>query len=254
VITPFYISPSQEDLYEHYVQIARSTALPIIIYSNPARTGGVLPSPDTILRLAQVDNIIALKDSSGNLALTADYITQTRTQDFVLIMGQDKLFYAGLMHGCSGLIAATANVVPDLVAKLYEAHARKDFSRCLDLQERVTLIRQGFESASFPVAAKAMIKMVGIDVGVPKAPLGSGKTLSPVELEKLQELITSATRKNYRDTGRESLCFFSRRLESIQQRIGLGVYRRRYYRHRGGIFCARRRRLGRNSGEYQAHD
>lgn len=192
VITPFYISPSQEDLYEHYIQISQSTRLPIIIYSNPARTGGVLLSPGTISKLAKVDNIIALKDSSGNLALTAEYITRTREEDFMLLMGQDKLFFSGLMHGCKGLIAATANVVPDLVVKLYDAYVQKDFTRCLALQERVTLIRQGFESATFPVAVKEMIKMVGIDVGTAKAPLGKGKTLSSDDLDKLQKLITVA--------------------------------------------------------------
>jgi 4-hydroxy-tetrahydrodipicolinate synthase len=195
VITPFYISPSQADLAEHYIRIAKSTRLPVIIYSNPARTGGVMPSPDTLSKLARVENIIALKDSSGNLALTAEYIMRTRQEDFRLIMGQDKLFFSGLMHGCRGLIAATANVVPDLVVKLYEAYIQKDFNRCLALQERVALIRQGFESAPFPVAAKEMIKMVGIDVGTPKAPLGSAKTLPSDDLDKLQTLIAKATQK-----------------------------------------------------------
>jgi 4-hydroxy-tetrahydrodipicolinate synthase len=195
VITPFYISPSQEDLAEHYIQIAKSTRLPVIIYSNPARTGGVMPSPDTLSKLARVDNIIALKDSSGNLALTAEYITRTREEDFMLIMGQDKLFFSGLMHGCRGLIAATANVVPDLVVKLYEAYVQKDINQCLALQERVALIRQGFETAPFPVAAKEMIKMVGIDVGTPKAPIGSGKTLPSDDLDKLRKLIGEATQK-----------------------------------------------------------
>lgn len=193
VITPYYISPSQEDLAEHYIQIAKSTRLPVIIYSNPARTGGVIPSPETVSKLARVDNIIALKDSSGNLALTAEYITRTREEDFMLIMGQDKLFFSGLMHGCRGLIAATANVVPDLVVKLYEAYVQKNIKQCLALQERVALIRRGFESAPFPVAAKEMIKMVGIDVGTPKAPLGSGKTLHSDDLDTLQELIRKAT-------------------------------------------------------------
>jgi len=182
-------------LAEHYIQIAKSTRLPIIIYSNPARTGGVKPSPDTLSKLARVDNIIALKDSSGNLALTAEYIMRTREEDFMLIMGQDKLFFSGLMHGCKGLIAATANVVPDLVVKLYDAYIREDINQCLALQERIALIRQGFESVPFPVAAKEMIKMVGIDVGTPKAPLGIGRSLSSGDLDKLQKLITEATHK-----------------------------------------------------------
>ena len=189
ILTPFYIMPSQEDLYEHYVRIANNTSLPVIVYSNPGRTGGVCPAPETVLKLSRIENIVGLKDSSGNLALTAEYIRQTEDGDFCVLMGQDKLFFAGLMHGCTALVAATANVAPKLVVELYDAYVNKSFERCLHLQKKVTLLRDGFECLPFPVAAKALIKMVGIDVGPPRAPLGLGRELSSEELKKLKKII-----------------------------------------------------------------
>jgi len=189
VITPFYISPSQEELYQHYMKIAKSTSLPIILYSNPGRTGGLYPAPETVLRISKVENIVGLKDSSGNLALTAEYIKQTQDQDFCILMGQDKLFFAGLAHGCTALVAATANVAPKLLVQLYEAYISRDFQSCLDLQHKVTLVRKGFESMPFPVAAKAMIKMAGVDVGLPAAPMGLGRELSPEELRQLEGIV-----------------------------------------------------------------
>lgn len=193
VITPFYISPSQEDLYQHYVMIAKSTSLPVIVYSNPGRTGGLFPTPESVLKISKVENIVGLKDSSGNLALTAEYIKQTQDQDFCVLMGQDKLFFAGLTHGCTGLVAATANVAPKLLVRLYEAYIRRDFQTCLALQHKVTLIRTGFETMPFPVAAKAMIKMAGVDVGPPAAPLGLGKEITSYELDRLQKIVKAVT-------------------------------------------------------------
>jgi len=189
ILTPFYISPTQEDLYEHYATIAKKTRLPIIIYSNPGRTGGVTPSPQTAKRLAKIKNIVALKDSSGNLGLTAEYIRQTKDEDFSILMGQDKLFYAGLMHGCTGLVAATANVAPRLLVELYRAYTKKDFEKCLTLQEKVTLIRNGFELLPFPVAAKAMMKIAGVDVGLAQTPLGTGKEIPPDILAELKKIV-----------------------------------------------------------------
>lgn len=191
ILTPFYISPTQEDLYNHYMRIAGETDLPIIIYSNPARTGGVYPSPETIARLSEITNIVALKDSSGNLALLSEYVRQTKETDFFILMGQDKHFYAGLLHGCTGLVAATANVAPRLLVDLYHAFVEKDLERCLSLQEGVRRIREGFEALPFPVAAKAMIKLAGVDVGPAFAPLGRGREIPPDILARLKEIVDS---------------------------------------------------------------
>ena len=189
VITPFYISPSQDELYEHYRIIAKNTSIPIIIYSNPGRTGGLYPIPETVLKFSRIGNILGLKDSSGNLALTAEYVRITQNEDFVILMGQDKLFFAGLVHGCTALVAATANVAPKLVVELYEAFSKRDFDRCLIAQDKVSLIRKGFEALPFPVAAKAMIKMVGVDVGAPAAPLGTGRKITPSLLKELEAIV-----------------------------------------------------------------
>ena len=109
---------------------------------------------------------------------------------FSILMGQDKLFFAGLMHGCTGLVAATANVSPALVVELYRACMEREVDRGLELQSKVTLIRNGFESLPFPVAAKAMMNLAGLEVGLPRAPLGLGRKISSAEEEELRIILS----------------------------------------------------------------
>ena len=188
VITPFYISPSQEDLLSYYSTVAKATSLPIIIYSNPGRTGGIYPAPSIVAELSEQRNIVGIKDSSGDLALTAEYIDIIDSSRFAVLMGQDKLFFQGLIQGCSGLVAATANIAPKLLVDLWNAYRSKDWETCLELQKKVTLIRKGFELLPFPVAAKVMIEMIGIKVGSPRGPLGS-RPISSVERRKLESIV-----------------------------------------------------------------
>jgi 4-hydroxy-tetrahydrodipicolinate synthase len=170
VLTPFFVSPTQQELYEHYAAIAGATSLPIVLYSNPGRTG-VRLAPETLARLAQMENIVGIKDSSGDLSLTAEYIRVTPDNSAVL-MGRDTLILAGLLYGCAGAIAATANVVPRLVVEIYERFQAGDLAGAQQAQERLAPLRHAFTWGTFPVVVKEAANMIGLAAGPARGPAG----------------------------------------------------------------------------------
>ncbi|MBV8046109.1 MAG: 4-hydroxy-tetrahydrodipicolinate synthase [Paludibacterium sp.] len=115
-VAPYYNKPSQEGLYQHFRAQAEAVALPVLLYNVPGRTVADL-SNDTILRLAQIDNIVGLKDATGNLARHAD-LTRHAPADFALYSGDDSTSLAYLLSGGHGVISVTANVAPRLMSRL----------------------------------------------------------------------------------------------------------------------------------------
>ncbi len=184
VITPCFISPSEDELYEHYVTIASSTKLPVLIYTNPSRTG-IAMSPTLVARLSTVDNIAGIKDSSGDLSLTAEYIRNTGP-DFSVLVGRDTLIYGALLYGAKGAIAATANVAPRLVVEIYEAYMRGDLENARRAQARLAPLRSAFGLGSFPVVIKDALELMGIRVGTTRAPV---RSLDKPRQQKLREIL-----------------------------------------------------------------
>jgi 4-hydroxy-tetrahydrodipicolinate synthase len=129
VITPYFIHPNDSELFEYFTTVAKSTQLPLLLYNNPARTGVTL-TPDFVTRASEIDNIIGVKDSSGDLTLTGEYIRRTG-DDFSVLAGRDTLIYGTLCYGGQGGISATANVVPKVVVEIYEAFVAGDMKRAL---------------------------------------------------------------------------------------------------------------------------
>ena len=170
VLTTFFISPTQQELYEHYAAIAGATSLPIVLYSNPGRTGVSL-IPETLARLARIENIVGIKDSSGDLSLTAEYVRVT-PDDFAVLMGRDTLILAGLLYGCAGAIAATANVVPRLVVEIYERFQAGNLAGAQRAQERLSPLRRAFAWGTFPVVVKEAANMIGLAAGPARGPVG----------------------------------------------------------------------------------
>lgn len=168
VLTPYFMTPTQDELVEHYTTIASATDLPVILYTNPSRTQVNLPL-GTVRRLAEVDTIIGIKDSSGDLTLLSDYVRET-PEDFAVLVGRDTLIYPALCMGADGAIASTANVAPHLVSEIYNAYRAGDRERALELQGRLTPLRQLVDKATFPVVLKEALRMAGIDAGYCFAP------------------------------------------------------------------------------------
>lgn len=180
ILTPFFVAPSQQELYEHYAAIAEATSLPIVLYTNPDRTGVPL-KPETLARLSEIPNIVGIKDSSGDLSLTAEYVRAT-PDDFAVLMGRDTLILGGLLYGCKGAIAATGNVVPALVASIYDRFVAGDLEGAKQAQEELAPLRLAFTWGTFPVVIKEALNLMGMDAGPARRPVG------PMSNEKREQL------------------------------------------------------------------
>ncbi len=170
VITPYFIDPSRDELYAHFSRILEAVEIPVLAYNNPGRTGVSL-SPDLAADLAEsADHFIGIKDSSGDLTNTMGYISRC-PKDFRVFMGRDTLIYAGLSYGCVGAVAATANVVPELVVDIYDAFQQRDHPLAKERQYRLAPLREAFSLGSFPVVVKEAMDLLGLPVGNCRAPI-----------------------------------------------------------------------------------
>jgi 4-hydroxy-tetrahydrodipicolinate synthase len=170
-ITPFFVKPSQEELYRHYVALALSVNLPVLAYNNPARTGVNL-LPVTAARLARdALNFAGIKDSGGDLTQFAEYI-RLCPPGFRVLMGRDSLIFAGLAHGAAGAVSASANVVPELMVSIYDAVAARDFARGRELQRLLSPLRLAFDLGTFPAVIKEAMQMIGLPAGPTRQPVG----------------------------------------------------------------------------------
>jgi 4-hydroxy-tetrahydrodipicolinate synthase len=184
VLTPFFVNPNADELYEHYRAIAASTKLPVLLYTNPDRTG-VKISAALLSRLAQIENIVGMKDSSGDLTLAQEYLGAT-PKDFSLVMGRDTLIFSGLLTGAKGAIAATGNVVPALVVKIYDCWKKGDIEGARKAQEALAPLRLAFTWGTFPVVIKEALDLIGMQGGPCRAPVGP---LSATQRERLKNLL-----------------------------------------------------------------
>jgi 4-hydroxy-tetrahydrodipicolinate synthase len=184
ILTPYFIGPNDDQLLDHYKAVAESTSLPILVYTNPARTN-VKISPGLLARLAQVKGIVGIKDSSGDLELTAEYI-RVVPPTFSVLMGRDTLIYAGLSYGTKGSIAATANVKPALVASIYDKYMAGDLPGALQAQRELAPLRLAFAWGTFPVVIKEALNLMGMDAGPCRAPVGP---LTAEQRERLKKVL-----------------------------------------------------------------
>ncbi len=168
VISPFFLKFSDDELYEHYRTIAASTRLPVVLYSNPVLTGLKMSTP-LVRRLAEIDNIVGVKDSSGDLAVTQSYIEIG--SDFSVLAGRDGLILATLLHGGRGAISSLANVCPELIVGIYNNFVDKNIDAALDAQKRVARLRELVGLGTFPSAIKYALQLQGFDVGEGRAPI-----------------------------------------------------------------------------------
>ncbi|UNX55597.1 dihydrodipicolinate synthase family protein [Georgenia sp. TF02-10] len=168
VLTPYFMTPTQHELLTHYTEVAAATDLPVVLYTNPGRTGVDL-DVETVLQLAKVETIVGIKDSSGNPDLLRRFLTE-RPAGFAVLVGRDNMILEGLREGADGAIASTANVAPALVAGIYEAYRAGDLERAARLQAALSPLRAIVDRATFPVVLKEGLRLVGVDAGVCLAP------------------------------------------------------------------------------------
>lgn len=186
VLTPMFISQTQEELYTYFKEIADSTKLPIILYNNKPKTN-VMIEPATVARLAEIPNIVAVKDSTGDMTNTAEYIRLTRgNENFHVLMGRDTLIHAALCYGATGSIASCANVAPRVAADIYDKYMEGDLKGSLEAQFKLAPLRIACNMGTFPAVIKEGLIMQGIEVGKCMAPISE---LCDADKEKLRTVL-----------------------------------------------------------------
>lgn len=169
IITPWFAAASQEELVAHYTAVAEAVDMPIVLYNIPARTGNAL-QPATVERLAEIDTIVGVKDSSGNFDNMLQYIERTGTGDFAVLSGNDSLILWNLMAGGAGGIAGCANVFPKNMVEIYEAFQRGDLKRARECQDNIRAFRNCFKYGNPNTIVKAAVAMQGYPVGTCRRP------------------------------------------------------------------------------------
>jgi 4-hydroxy-tetrahydrodipicolinate synthase len=189
VLTPMFVSQTQTELYEFYKTVASNTRMPVIMYNNKPKTN-VTIEPSTAARLSEIDNIIGVKDSTGDFTNSAEYLRLTKGNDhFSVLIGRDTLIYAGLCYGASGSIASCANVAPRLVADIYDKFMAGDMPGSLEAQFQLNPLRLACNMGTFPEVIKEGLELEGYPVGKCLAPIGSLTDEQREELRKvLQDL------------------------------------------------------------------
>jgi len=183
VVTPFYLKPTDRGIYEHFDTIAGQVDLPIILYNIPQCTGLALPW-QMVEDLAQIPNVVGVKDSSGQLSFILAVLEKVRDRINVLC-GHDEIVVGALAAGCSGAILASANVIPDVWVSVYDAVQKGDLKTAREWQYRVQKIAR-IIAKSGPVGTKEALNMMGLKVGSVRLPLSVGGELTYEEREELR--------------------------------------------------------------------
>jgi len=159
-VTPYYNKPTQEGLYQHYKAIASSTRLPIIVYSVQGRTG-VNVEPSTLARLAQIENIVAVKEASGNIGQMANVLHEVPST-FDVLSGDDAITIPLMALGGRGIISVVANQIPGEMTQLAQACLRGDFDTARKIQARfLPLMNVNFVESN-PIPVKASMGLMGL--------------------------------------------------------------------------------------------
>lgn len=171
VLQPMFLKPNAEELFLHFKTIAEAVPdTPVLLYNNPGRVGYTL-SADLVEKLAhEVKNIVGMKDTSGDITQTEEFIRRNRDVDFKVFGGKDTLLYASLCIGAVGGVCTAGNFMPELIVDIYNKYMAGDMKGALDAQYKLNPVRLSMDSASFPVAAKDMAIMRGRAVGKPYLP------------------------------------------------------------------------------------
>lgn len=171
VLQPMFLKPTEAELFEHFKTIAEAVPdTPMLLYNNPGRVGYTM-SGNLVDRLAhEVPNIVGMKDTSGDITQTAEFIRRTRDVNFKVFGGKDTLLYASLCHGAVGGVCTAGNFMPELIVDVYNKYMAGDLEGSLEAQFKLNPVRLSMDGASFPVAAKDMANLRGRNIGVPYRP------------------------------------------------------------------------------------
>lgn len=169
LVGPYYNKPTQEGYYQHFSTIAKSTNLPIILYNVPGRTGSNV-LPPTVVRLAEIENIVAVKEASGNLDQVSEII-RTKPENFILYSGDDSLTLPMLSVGAVGVISVASHVVGLEINQMITAFLANDIVKARQLHLKLLPIFKTMFITTNPIPVKMAVNLLGINAGSPRLPL-----------------------------------------------------------------------------------
>jgi 4-hydroxy-tetrahydrodipicolinate synthase len=187
LVAPYYNKPNQEGLYQHFKAIAESTKLPVMIYNIPGRSV-VNIEPETIIRLSKIENIVAVKEASGNLDAMTEIIANT-DEDFVLYSGDDGLTLPVLSIGGKGVVSVASHIIGNEMQEMIASFMNGDLKKAAELHQKLFPIMKGLFAAPNPVPVKTALQIKGLDVGSVRLPLVPLTENERVQLTKLLQSI-----------------------------------------------------------------
>ncbi|PIT38489.1 4-hydroxy-tetrahydrodipicolinate synthase [Snodgrassella alvi] len=158
-VVPYYNKPNQEGIYRHFKTIAEATSIPMILYNVPGRTVADM-QPDTALRLAQIDNIVGIKEATGNIG-RACYLFKHVPENFAVYSGDDPTAMAFLLCGGHGVISVTANVAPKMFADMCHAALRGDIAGARSLNDKLQRLHGDLFCEPSPAPTKWALSRIG---------------------------------------------------------------------------------------------
>ncbi len=188
LVVPYYNKPTQEGLYQHFEAIAQSTSLPCILYNVPSRTITSL-SADTVIKLSQIDNIIGVKEASGNLEEISRIISDTG-EDFLVWSGNDSDTLPILALGGYGVISVASHLVGDQIKKMIESFIGGKADKAAEIHRHLLPLVNALFVVSNPIPIKYALNHIGFYVGKPRLPL--------TELDEKSAAFIKETLKNFK--------------------------------------------------------
>jgi 4-hydroxy-tetrahydrodipicolinate synthase len=185
-VTPYYNKPTQEGLYQHYKAIAAAISLPIILYNIPGRTG-VNIEPATLVRLAEIENIVAVKEASGNISQMATILDKV-PQTFSVLSGDDAITLPLMALGGRGVISVSSNEIPAEMVKIAELALANDFDRAREIHRRYARLMEANFLETNPGPVKAAMALMGLLEPVWRLPMVAPK---PENLAKIRGALES---------------------------------------------------------------
>ena len=167
LVTPYYNKPTQEGLYRHYKLIAEKVDIPIVLYNVPGRTGVSL-APETVARLSEIKNIIAIKEATGSMDQTSHILSLC---DITVLSGDDSLTLPLLALGAKGVISVIANIVPEAVAQMMDAYVRGDHAKAREFHYKMFPLCRALFIETNPIPVKRAMELLGLCSGELRLPL-----------------------------------------------------------------------------------
>jgi len=188
LVVPYYNKPTQRGLYEHFKKIAETVDIPQVLYNIPSRSAVNL-EPETMAKLAKLENVVGVKEASGDMKQVSKIIELTRDEDFFVISGNDSDTLEIMRLGGIGVISVASNIVPRKVVELVECLQVKDYDRAKRINEELAPLFKGLFIETNPGPVKMAMNWMGMAAGKPRLPLVE---LEPENQEKLRRILADA--------------------------------------------------------------